>query len=210
MSLMNNIKVFFIGGSEFCEIGAKIIDSLEMLHELIKFRHPEEFSVYLRRNVFNAYVVGVVVCDLYISKNRSLSLYDEYLDAYNDGFLKFILIDNELNATEISNLLRSGVSTVLSKNYSHQELKKSINLGVRESISKKEYIVRNITAVARFGNLTNKEIAILSMMLKGFTNREIAKEFGNSSRTIEIHRASIFDKMNVKNAIELALLLNDN
>jgi len=45
-------------------------------------------------------------------------------------------------------------------------------------------------------------------VLNGFANKEIASEMGNSSRTIEIHRASIFEKMDVKNAIELSMLLH--
>jgi DNA-binding NarL/FixJ family response regulator len=206
---VETVRVIFVGAEEFYETGAKIVTALGISHELIKFKHPEEFSAYLRHKVFNAYTVGVVVCDLSIAKNRTLSLYDEYLDTYSDGFLKFIFIDDKLTATEISDLIKSGITAVLSKNCSEKKLNESIKVGINESISKRSAVVKNITAVARFGNLSNKEIAILSLMLNGYTNREIAKKLGNSSRTIEIHRASIFDKMNVKNAIELALLLND-
>ena len=45
-------------------------------------------------------------------------------------------------------------------------------------------------------------------VISGLTNKEIANELDNSSRTIEIHRASIFEKLNVKNAIELSKLIH--
>lgn len=205
---MDNTKLYFIGGHEFSLIGEKIVNSLGILHELKNFKNPDEFYTYLKSKICNAYEVGVVVCDLSISKNRSFSIYNEYLETYSDGFIKFIFIDDQLNATEISDLIKSGATIVLSKNFNEKKLIDSIKTGISESISKKESVVKSLTAIARFGNLTSKEIAILSLILNGFTNREIATKLGNSSRTIEIHRASIFDKMNVKNAIELALLLN--
>ena len=78
-----------------------------------------------------------------------------------------------------------------------------------KSTLKRNFIVKNITAVARFSNLSSKVISILSLVLNGFSNKEIGIKLVTSSRTVEVHRASIFDKMNVKNAIELAHLLND-
>jgi two-component system response regulator DctR len=38
-------------------------------------------------------------------------------------------------------------------------------------------------------------------------NKVIADCLGISMRTVEVHRAHIFDKMNVKTAVELARLL---
>ena len=40
-------------------------------------------------------------------------------------------------------------------------------------------------------------------MVEGKTNREIAEICGNSTRTVELHRARIFDKLEVSNAVEL-------
>jgi two-component system response regulator DctR len=37
----------------------------------------------------------------------------------------------------------------------------------------------------------------------------IADELNISVRTVEVHRARVFDKMNVKSAVELANLLRD-
>jgi two-component system response regulator DctR len=55
--------------------------------------------------------------------------------------------------------------------------------------------------------LTGREKDVLKLILEGKLNKTIADELGISMRTVEIHRASIFKKMNVHNAIELAQLL---
>lgn len=48
---------------------------------------------------------------------------------------------------------------------------------------------------------------MLELILAGKMNKVIADQLGISMRTVEVHRAHIFDKMNVKTAVELARLL---
>jgi len=41
------------------------------------------------------------------------------------------------------------------------------------------------------------------MVSRGMTNRSIAEELNLSVRTVEVHRARVFEKLNVRNAVEL-------
>ena len=47
----------------------------------------------------------------------------------------------------------------------------------------------------------------MDLMAEGKTNREIAEICGNSTRTVELHRARVFDKLNVSNAVELVRVI---
>lgn len=60
---------------------------------------------------------------------------------------------------------------------------------------------------ARLAGLSSREREVLDLVLAGKMNKVIADELGISMRTVEVHRAHIFDKMNVKTAVELARLL---
>jgi two-component system response regulator DctR len=60
---------------------------------------------------------------------------------------------------------------------------------------------------ARLAALSGREREVLDLILAGKMNKVIADELGISMRTVEVHRAHIFDKMNVKTAVELARLL---
>ncbi|MDB5770520.1 MAG: two-component system, LuxR family, response regulator DctR [Burkholderiales bacterium] len=60
---------------------------------------------------------------------------------------------------------------------------------------------------ARLGALSAREREVLDLILDGKMNKVIADQLGISMRTVEVHRAHIFDKMNVKTAVELARLL---
>ena len=57
--------------------------------------------------------------------------------------------------------------------------------------------------------LTEREREVMARVIDGLANKLIADELDISVRTVEVHRARVFDKMNVKSAVELANLLRD-
>lgn len=60
---------------------------------------------------------------------------------------------------------------------------------------------------ARLASLTQRERQVMDLVLAGRMNKVIADELGISMRTVEVHRAHVFEKMRVKTAVELARLL---
>jgi len=52
--------------------------------------------------------------------------------------------------------------------------------------------------------LTEREHAVMRLMLDGLPNKLIAEQLQISVRTVEVHRARVFDKMKVRSAVELA------
>jgi len=51
--------------------------------------------------------------------------------------------------------------------------------------------------------LTSKQQQVCDLVARGFSNKEIARKLGIGVRTIEGHRKCIYDKMGVRNAVEL-------
>lgn len=51
--------------------------------------------------------------------------------------------------------------------------------------------------------LTAKQEAVCDLIALGWSNKEIATKLGIDYRTVETHRAAIFRKMGVRNAVEL-------
>ena len=58
-------------------------------------------------------------------------------------------------------------------------------------------------------DLTDREREVMDRVVAGLANKLIADELGISVRTVEVHRARMFEKMNVRSAVELANLLRD-
>lgn len=60
---------------------------------------------------------------------------------------------------------------------------------------------------ARLAQLTQREREVMDQVAAGKQNKEIAGALEVAVRTVEVHRARVFQKMGVKSAVELALLL---
>ncbi|WP_185230318.1 response regulator transcription factor [Teredinibacter franksiae] len=66
------------------------------------------------------------------------------------------------------------------------------------------------TGVERYaGILSQREITVGQWVAQGATNAEISAAINIKERTVKAHITSIFSKLNVRNRVELALLLNN-
>ena len=59
----------------------------------------------------------------------------------------------------------------------------------------------------KVADLTERERSVMRLVTEGLPNKLIAEQLDISVRTVEVHRARVFDKMDVKSAVELANLL---
>ena len=78
---------------------------------------------------------------------------------------------------------------------------------VQEALAASQQASTHAAVHTRLAALSAREREVLDLILAGKMNKVIADELGISMRTVEVHRAHIFDKMQVKTAVELAGLL---
>ena len=57
--------------------------------------------------------------------------------------------------------------------------------------------------------LTERERDVMRLVVGGLPNKLVADQLDISVRTVEVHRARVFEKMGVKSAVELANLLRN-
>ncbi len=65
-------------------------------------------------------------------------------------------------------------------------------------------------AKAKSYGFTRREIEILSTIVSGLSNKEIAQKFSLSEDTVKHHLTNIFDKLGVSSRLELALFAINN
>jgi two-component system response regulator DctR len=78
---------------------------------------------------------------------------------------------------------------------------------VQEALAASQQASADAAVQSRLAALSAREREVLDLILDGKMNKVIADQLGISMRTVEVHRSHIFDKMNVKTAVELARLL---
>jgi two-component system response regulator DctR len=99
--------------------------------------------------------------------------------------------------------LKRGAFDFFEKPFNDNDLMDRVQQGLAGS-----RLAGEVAAVhARLATLSAREREVLDLILAGKMNKVIADKLGISMRTVEVHRANIFDKMHVKAAVELAGLL---
>jgi two-component system response regulator DctR len=78
---------------------------------------------------------------------------------------------------------------------------------VEEALAQSRQAGEGAAVQSRLASLSAREREVLELILAGKINKVVADQLGISMRTVEVHRAHIFDKMQVKTAVELAGLL---
>ena len=82
---------------------------------------------------------------------------------------------------------------------------------IEQALAQSTLIVRAradaVRVQGRLDELTERERDVMRLVVEGLPNKLIADQLDISVRTVEVHRARVFDKMEVKSAVELANLL---
>ncbi|MFH1602312.1 MAG: response regulator transcription factor [Pseudomonadota bacterium] len=63
-------------------------------------------------------------------------------------------------------------------------------------------------AVSRLSNLTAREREVAQAIATGASNKEIARQMNITLRTVKAHSGAIFDKLQVRDRLQLALVVN--
>jgi two-component system, LuxR family, response regulator DctR len=84
---------------------------------------------------------------------------------------------------------------------------------IEQALQKSEAAIRQRLERAgrarRLAELTERERDVMRLVIEGRPNKLIADALDISVRTVEVHRARVFEKMDVKSAVELANMLRD-
>ena len=113
-------------------------------------------------------------------------------------------------------MIEAGASGFLLKKTTTEELEKAIKLVLMdESYFSEEFmssVNKYIKPKLKDSNiqLTDREQEVLELICKGFSNAEIAKMLGVSSRTVDGFRAKLFEKTGAKNAPNLVMFALKN
>jgi two-component system, NarL family, nitrate/nitrite response regulator NarL len=160
----------------------------------------------------------ILLLDLKMPKHPGLEALRELSVPANSAPVRVILLTAAAEKGEIVEALQLGARGVVLKDSATQLLMTAIQTVMageywvgRESVSNLvQYLhtlMQSTHGVARqrkFG-LTPRELEIVSAVVAGYTNKEIAEYFRISEDTVKHHLSNSFDKVGVSTRLELAL-----
>ena len=117
--------------------------------------------------------------------------------------LPVLFISGHADVPTTVQAFKLGAIDLLQKPIHAQSLIDAVERALSCDESAKGMARRDAARAERLGRLTERELAVLRGVAAGRTNRELANDWGVSVRTVESHRASLFDKLDVRHVIEL-------
>jgi two-component system response regulator DctR len=103
--------------------------------------------------------------------------------------------------------LKKGAFDFLEKPYADNALVDRIEQALAVAAAMSTQDARCAERAARLASLTEREREVMQRVAAGKLNKVIADELHISMRTVEVHRARVFAKLDVGSAAELATLL---
>jgi two-component system response regulator DctR len=172
------------------------------------FSNAKEMLDAVHTLVHLPYVPGVLACNVDGDLDNALALLKFFNSSHPDAVLKLIFFGSTMDVDSALYLQQQSAGFKSLVPSSAEGVAAFVDQALQASFKHRANLLDNLTNIAKLSSLTAKEMSVMVQVLNGFANKDIAAQMGNSSRTIEIHRASIFEKMDVKNAIELSMLLH--
>jgi two-component system response regulator DctR len=103
--------------------------------------------------------------------------------------------------------IKNGAYDFIEKPFNDNELADRVIAALDYDEQRRRQTASTASTEARLQSLTSRERDVMERILAGKYNKVIAAELNIAMRTVEVHRARIFEKMNVRSAVELAQLL---
>jgi two-component system response regulator DctR len=150
---------------------------------------------------------GCLLLDVRMPGLSGLALFDKLIERGLADAWPVIFLTGHADVPTAVDAVQRGAVDFCEKPFSDNALVDRIEQALatsRERLDARQLLVGLQT---RLTELTERERDVMRLVVEGLPNKLIADQLDISVRTVEVHRARVFDKMNVKSAVELANLL---
>ena len=151
--------------------------------------------------------IGCILLDVRMSGLSGMDVFYWLSNHDPHGVMPVIFMTGHGELPMAVQVMKRGAFDFVQKPFDSNNLIDLIESAVKLSMERYTQIHFRSDAESRLISLTDKELSVMGDVFLGASNKDIAEKMGNSVRTVELHRAHVYEKMDVKNGIELARLL---
>ncbi len=150
-----------------------------------------------------------LLLDVRMPGMSGLALFDRLIERALIDVMPVIFLTGHADVPTAATAVKRGAFDFVEKPFSDNALVDRVEQALARSAEVLERRRARQAIERRLAELTERERDVMRLVVEGRPNKLIADELDISVRTVEVHRARVFEKMDVKSAVELANLLRD-
>jgi two-component system response regulator DctR len=152
-------------------------------------------------------LAGCLLLDVRMPGTSGLALFEQLVARQLLDVLPVIFLTGHADVPTAVDAVKRGAFDFCEKPFSDNALVDRVELALEKSAAHMQVMRIKQTVQHNLSELTERERDVMHLVVEGLPNKLIADQLDISVRTVEVHRARVFDKMQVKSAVELANLL---
>lgn len=103
--------------------------------------------------------------------------------------------------------MKAGAVEFLTKPFREQDLLDAVGIALERDRARREQDKEITELQQRFNSLTVREREVISMVVSGMLNKQIADQIGTAENTVKVHRSRAMEKMNAQSLAELVKMI---
>jgi two-component system response regulator DctR len=151
---------------------------------------------------------GCVVLDVRMAEMSGLELFDRLLAL--GCAMPVIFLTGHGDVPLAVAAVKRGAFDFIEKPFNDNDLANRVIEALAIDAAALQARATQASLASRLATLTVREREVMELILGGKLNKVIADQLNIAIRTVEVHRARIFEKMGVRSAVELAGLLSSS
>ena len=159
------------------------------------FGDPAEFLAQLAQSP-----IGCVVLDI---RMPGISGLDVLARLAEQSDLPVVMLTGHANVDLCRRAFKGGAMEFLQKPVDDDVFLDAVQAAVRTHIASRERLAVTQAATGRLARLSGREHEVLERIVQGMSNKEIAREFELSPRTVETYRANVYAKLEADSLAQL-------
>ena len=172
------------------------------------FASAEDFDARVS-NRFEVSSPSCVLLDVRMGALSGLAMFEKLIGYGLLPTLPVIFLTGHADVPTAVDSVKRGAFDFFEKPFSDNALVDRVVQALGQSAAMLAQRSEKTTLRMQLDGLTERERDVMRLVVGGLPNKLVADQLDISVRTVEVHRARVFDKMRVKSAVELANLLRN-
>jgi FixJ family two-component response regulator len=154
---------------------------------------------------FNGDLRGCVVLDVRMPGMSGMDLYARL--RARASTLPVVFITGHGDVPMAVSALKKGAADFIEKPFNDQDMLKLIESCMKQDRAAAATRAEQASLAQNLESLTQREHEVLSLIVAGKLNKQIADDMGISIKTVEVHRSRVMEKMGANSVAELVQLV---